>query len=126
MTLTSVIRGTARTSSRRLALFLVLAVLFGGAWAQQPRPVPLPANAIYGDMKSFRYPEAQMGKKVVRFSPGARIYDVNNLIIQPSMVPARASVLFQLDINGQVAQMWLLRPDEAKAAQERAKKNAKK
>ena len=110
----------------RLALPAVLVVASAAAWSQMPRPVQIPANAIYGDMKWFRYPEAMMGKKIVRFAPGARIYDVNNLIIQPAMVPSAGPVLFRLDVQGQVTQMWLLRPDEAAAAKERAKKAEKK
>jgi hypothetical protein len=30
-------------------------------------------------------------------------------------------VLYRLDINGHLSHMWLLRPDEAKAAKQRAK-----
>jgi hypothetical protein len=115
----------ARPPQGRIALpvLLALALIAGNAWAQH-RAVPLPANAVYGDLKAFAYPQAQIGKKWLRLAPGARIYDTRNLIITPGMVPSPASVLFRLDINGQVSQMWLLTAAEAKAAKQRAK-NAK-
>ena len=113
-----------RAASCALGFVLALTLPAAGAWAQQQRPVALPANAIYGELKAFQYPNAQLGKKWLRLSPGARIYDTRNLIITPGMVPAPASVLFRLDINGQISQMWLLTAAEAKAARQRAK-NAK-
>jgi hypothetical protein len=119
MTLISASRCTLRAVLPLFAAFAL--VLAADAWAQQQRPVALPSNASYGELKSFRYPQAQIDKKIVRVAPGARVYDVNNLIITHNMVPDRASVLYRLDINGHLSQMWLLRPDEAKAAKQRAK-----
>jgi hypothetical protein len=119
MTLHSASRGMLRAA---LPLFATLALVLGtSAWAQQQRPVALPANASYGELKSFRYPQAQIDKKILRVAPGARVYDVNNLSVTHNMVPDQASVLYRLDINGHLSHMWLLRPDEAKAAKQRAK-----
>jgi hypothetical protein len=117
-------RGWRRLVSGMLAGALMTAVTLwdGIAWAQQARPVALPANATYGEMQAFRYPEAQIGKKLIRFAPGARVYDTQNLIIQPGSVPHRAQVLYRLDVQGQIAQMWLLTAGEAAAAKRRAAK----
>jgi hypothetical protein len=101
---------------------LLLAVLLPPVTAfSQQRPVPLPANATYGEMKAFDYPQAQIDKKTLRLSPGAKVYDTMNLILMPGMVPYSAPVLYRLNTAGQISQMWLLRPDEAKAAKQKAK-----
>jgi hypothetical protein len=102
-------------------LLALLAMLLGSAWAQMPRPVPLPNNATYGELTAFRYPDAQFDKKRLRLSPGARIYDTGNLIITPNRVPRQAKVLYRLDTEGQIAQMWLLTPQEAKQRAKSAK-----
>src|SRR5687767_4067802 len=117
-------RGWRRLASGMLAGALLTALILaaGVAWGQQARPVALPANATYGEMQAFRYPEAQIGKKVIRLAPGARVYDTQNLIIQPGSVPYQARVLYRLDVQGQIAHMWLLTADEAAAAKRRAAK----
>ncbi len=46
---------------------------------------------------------------------GARIYSERNLIIMPGTVPAKASVLFKIDMNGQISRVWILTDEEAKA-----------
>ncbi len=92
------------------------------AHAQQARPVQLPADARYGEMKAFAYPVAQIDKETLRLSPGARIYNTQNLIVMPATVPATAQVLYKLDFQGQVSQMWLLTPEEAAAAKKRSTK----
>jgi hypothetical protein len=113
-----VFRGWSRLVSGALARALVALLLAqlapGPAAAQQTRPVALPANATYGEMKAFRYPEAQIDKRMLRLAPGARVYNTQNLILMPGSVPSQAPVLYRLDIQGQIAQMWLLTADEAK------------
>ena len=124
MTLLTALRGLAHALSPArctLPLFVALSLALGAASAQQQRPVALPANATYGELKAFQYPQAQIDKRILRLAPGARLYDTRNLIITPNMVPSRAQVLYRLDINGQVSQMWLLSAEEAAAAKRRAK-----
>ena len=91
------------------------------AHAPQPRRVQLPAGGQYGEMCAFDYPQAQVGKDTLRLAPGARIYDRSNLIVMPAAVPRSGGpVLYKLDIHGQIAQMWLLTPEEAAAAKKRS------
>jgi len=90
------------------------------AHAQQQRPVQLPPDARYGELKAFAYPRAQIGKETLHFSPGAKIFNTQNLIIMPATMPATAQVLYKLDMQGQVAQLWLLTPQEAADAKKRA------
>jgi hypothetical protein len=112
---------TYRRPVRRALLLLAAALAVPAGWAQQQRPVPLPANGIYGEMKAFQYPQAQIDKKTLRLSPGAKVFSTQNLVLMPGMVPASAPVLYRLDVNGQITQMWLLTPDEARAAKQKAK-----
>jgi hypothetical protein len=115
-----------RTIARaRVSALLFLLLALGTASAQQPRPVPIPDNAVYGELKAFRYPEAKIGERVLRLSPGARVYDTRNLIIMPASMPPKASVRYRLDIQGQISQMWLLTKAEAAAAQARVKPKPK-
>ena len=102
-----------------LLLAMALQLAAGVAWAQQPRPVPLPADARYGELKAFQHPQARIGDKVLRLAPGAKIYNTQNLIIMPVGMPQQASVLYQLDINGEIIELWLLTPAEAAAAKKR-------
>lgn len=107
-----------------LPVLLAMAVaLLSAAFAlhaQQQRPAQPPADARYGELKNFDYPRAQIGKETLRLAPGARVFDTQNLIIMPGMVPATASVLYRVDREGQVSEMWLLTAEEAAEAKKRA------
>lgn len=100
----------------RILLVLTAAVVSAtAAWAQQQRPVALPANATFGELTAFQYPEAKIGKKLLRFSPAAKIYNTQNLIVMPSTVSGKSGVLYRLDGSGQISHMWLLTAEEAAA-----------
>lgn len=100
----------------RILLVLTAAVLSAtAAWAQQQRPVALPANATFGELTVFQYPEAKIGKKVLRLSPAAKIYNTQNLIVMPSTVTGKSGVLYRLDGTGQISHLWLLTGEEAAA-----------
>ena len=90
------------------------------AWGQkQPRPVPLPGDAHYGELKAFQHPQARIGDKVLRLAPGAKLYNTQNLIIMPVSMPQQASVLYRQDTSGDIIELWLLTPAEAAAAKKR-------
>jgi hypothetical protein len=90
----------------------------GGAWAQA-RMVALPPNAVYGELKAFQHPVARIGDRSLRLSPGARIFNTQNLIVQPTAMPQQSSVMYRLDANGDISEIWLLTPEEAAAARQR-------
>jgi hypothetical protein len=108
---------------RFAALVLVMQLTVSEGWAQQ-RQVPVPTNARYGELKALRYPQVLIGDKVLRLGPGAKIYDRQNLIIMPAAAPSQASVLYRLDINGEISEMWLLTAEEAATAKRRAQEAA--
>jgi hypothetical protein len=113
----------SRLAGRVVALCAAAVLLQAGgtpAHAQQQRPVQLPQDARYGELKVFAYPRAQIGKDTLHLAPGAKIFNTQNLIIMPAAMPAPAQVLYKLDFQGQVAQLWLLTPQEAAQAKKRS------
>jgi len=114
--------GLFRLAGRVVALCAAAVLLqaTAPANAQQQRPVQLPPDARYGELKAFAYPRAQIGKDTLHLAPGAKIFNTQNLIIMPAAMPAAAQVLYKLDMQGQVAQLWLLTPQEAAEAKKMA------
>jgi len=49
-----------------------------------------------------------------RLAPGAQIRDASNRVIVPTALPEGAQVKYRLDAQGQVRQVWILTPEEAK------------
>jgi hypothetical protein len=75
----------------------------------------LPQDGQYVKRAEFNYPFVKLGKKVLRLAVGSRIYNDQNLIIVPNAAPRSADVLYKIDINGEISQIWILTPDESKA-----------
>ncbi len=82
-------------------------------WAVAGRT--LPRYALLGDLNATNYPYVTIGDRQYHLAPGARIFDQNNRIILPVSMPSRATVLYNLDTNGDLVKMWLLTPDELAA-----------
>ena len=79
----------------------------------------LPQDAKYAAKAQFNYPFVKVGKPVLRLSVGSKIYNEQNLIIMPNTAPRSADVLYKVDTNGEISQIWILTPEEAKAASAR-------
>lgn len=77
-----------------------------------------PQNLKFGELKGAAYPAVQIGDAVYHSAPGLRIYDRSNRMILPVALPQSAVVLFQLDMQGQLSQLWLLTPEEEAAVRE--------
>ena len=75
----------------------------------------LPGDATLAKAATFAYPNLTANGKTLRVGVGARIYDVNNLIIMPAAVPAKVNVLFKTDMNGDVSRVWIITDQEAAA-----------
>jgi hypothetical protein len=84
----------------------------------------LPKDARFGKLTAFTYPYASIGGKALRMSPGAKIYNEQNLIIMPVAMRQQAKVLYRLDNAGSLSAIWLLTEHEA-AAFERSSVPAK-
>jgi hypothetical protein len=81
----------------------------------------LPANGKLGELTGQQqpFPLLQIDSNVLRLAPGGRIYDVNNRIILHGTLPPNATVLFVLDMNGDVSRVYILREDELEQIRQR-------
>jgi hypothetical protein len=102
---------------------VALALAFAAsAHAQLPRQFPPGAKLAEMVGQKQPFPLVELGDKVYRLAPGGRVIDEHNRIILHSYLPQHAHVLYVLDANGDVSRVFILRPDELKAAQQREPK----
>jgi hypothetical protein len=102
-----------------LAILTILALSSGSARAQLRT---LPADAYFGKVTAFQYPMVKIDSKHLRLSPGAKIYNQQNMIIMPPAMVQKAKVLYRTDLTGQVSGLWLLTPLEAERSERTARK----
>ena len=99
-----------------LTLLSLLAALIGYgaasvAYAQQIRY--LPANGKRGTTgESLPLPQVKINRLTLALAPGGLIHDTNNRTILHQNLPQGADVWYQLNIEGQVQHIYILRPDE--------------
>jgi hypothetical protein len=81
----------------------------------------LPTNGKLGELTGQQqpFPLLLIDNTVVRLAPGGRVYDVNNRIILHGTLPPSATVLFVLDMNGDVSRVYILREDELQQIRQR-------
>jgi hypothetical protein len=73
-----------------------------------------PAKAQRGEISAHRYPYYTIDKKVRRLAVGGKIYNEHNMIVMPASVQTqKLQVMYLLDVNGDLAAIWLLTPAEA-------------
>jgi hypothetical protein len=73
-----------------------------------------PQNAKRGELTAHQYPHYTIDNKTRRLAVGGKIYSHHNLIIMPvSLQAQKAEVMYALDINGELAAIWLLTAEEA-------------
>jgi hypothetical protein len=75
---------------------------------------PLPADGKLGELagRQHPFPLLQIDNKVVRLAPGGLIYDRQNRSILHNQLPEYSPVLFTEDQKGEIARVYLLRPEE--------------
>lgn len=72
-----------------------------------------PADVKPGRMTVTQPPEITLDGKPERLSPGARIRNINNLLVlSGSVVGQELPVVYRRDSAGLVHEVWLLTPDE--------------
>ncbi len=75
-----------------------------------------PATAKRGLLVVTAPPEVLIDGKRVRLSPGARIKNVNNmLVLSASLAGTSVPVVYLLDAQGMVHEVWLLSTQEAQS-----------
>lgn len=71
-----------------------------------------PANTLVAEMTKPVDGYTTLGGNKVAVSVACQIRDVNNLLIVPSMMPAKATVRYQLNVQGELWRVWLLAANE--------------
>lgn len=77
-----------------------------------------PSGVQFGDMTASAYPAVQIGNTVYHAGPGLRIFDQSNRMILPQALPQTGAVIYKLDMQNDLIQLWLLTPDEEAAARQ--------
>lgn len=100
------------TMLRRLWAGLLALLIASASYAQLSRPFP--ADGKLGELVGQQqpFPLLQINNKVVRLAPGCLIYDSQNRTILHNQLPQHSPVLFVEDRKGEIARLYLLRPDE--------------
>jgi hypothetical protein len=101
------------TGILRLATFLA-ALVAVPAWSQTPnRTVAIPDTALRGVMTHVSQNIVSVNGQSMQLSPGARIWNRENLTITPTMLPKESLVDYVVDGNKQIFRVWILTPAEA-------------
>jgi hypothetical protein len=98
---------------RLRALLACLCLFAAGAHAQLRS---IPEQAKDGQIRHLQEMIVSIDGVAVRLAPGVQIRDQDNRLMLPTAIPAGAQVKYLLDTDGQVRQVWVLTPDEAKQA----------
>ena len=96
-----------------LALSLTVILLTTGVAYAQLRT--LPANAKPAKVGAQRLPLPYInfgGTAPFKLAPGGVIYDENNRYILHEALPPGADVVYTLDMNGDIARIYILTPQE--------------
>ena len=92
-----------------LAATLVAAALPAAAQMQRA----FPQDALRGEVAVGSPPEIAVNGRAARLSPGARIRDQNNMLAMSAALSGkRFTAHYTIDTNGNVRDVWILRPDE--------------
>ena len=96
-----------------LLIFLATCAGAGSAAAQFMQMRFLPPQGIRGVLGPTQdMPFVAIGNRVLRLTPGARIYDQNNRTIVHAQLPPGAQILFLPDQAGDVVRIYILTEQE--------------
>jgi hypothetical protein len=100
---------------RKLLIFLTFCCSLGvlEASAQFVQQRFLPADGVRGTLGEAQdFPGVLIDNHLLRFTPGARIYDRSNRTIVHGQIPAGAEVLYLTDKAGDIQRMYILTDEE--------------
>jgi hypothetical protein len=99
--------------NRWIRIFLAGSALLAAIASAQGLRREAPKDVVLGQMVVTAPPEVTMDGKPDRLSPGARIRDLNNmLVLSGGLVGKQLPVVYRRDGSGLVHEVWLLTPDE--------------
>ena len=97
---------------RMLLLLMVSSLLLAGTVHAQLRTLPANAKRAIVGQQQYPLPYVDLGGQRVRLAPGGVIYDQNNRTLVHGALPPGADVVFTTDMNGDVARIYILTPQE--------------
>ena len=99
----------------QLFLVIVLFTLSSPVFSQLQRNFP--PDSKLGKLTAVSFPQFTINGQQMIMAAGGQIRGVDNLIILPSVANYIGTVRYQLDIMGNLHRVWILTPDEVKAAE---------
>ena len=111
---------TTMRSIRLLSIFVLITFTLSAMALERT----FPATTQRGNFTITAYPTITINDKVLRLSPGSRIWNTNHLTQTPvSLGNATYVVNFTQNTQGEVDRVWILTPDEAKQRVENQRNN---
>lgn len=116
-------RCAARATTGATRRFVLSALATAGLTAALPAQSQAlmrryPRTALRGEITFGAFPEILLNRAPSRLAPGARVHDLNNTMPMPgALLNQKFVVNFTLNSMGMVQEVWLLRPEEARAQQ---------
>ena len=95
-----------------LASLMAASMLIAGISSAQIRSLPVNAKRATTGQQQLAMPLIDLGGKVVKLAPGGVIYDQNNRSIVHGALPPGSDVAYTVDMNGDVARIYILTPYE--------------
>jgi hypothetical protein len=99
-----------------LGLLLTSVTVMALFWPQLSVAQPirqLPANGKRGITGNhLQLPQVMIGRTIFQLAPGGLIFDIHNRTILQGSLPVGADVWYQLNNDGQIQRIYILRPDE--------------
>lgn len=96
-------------------LAILLIALPQLAMSQQVRNFPV--DSRLGNLTAVSFPVFTINGVQYQMGAGGQIRGIDNLIILPSTANYIGLIRYQLDIMGNLHRIWILTPDEVKAAE---------
>ena len=91
----------------------IAALLMLAAFAHaQLRTLPAEGKRATIGQQQYALPYIDFAGTMVKLAPGGVIYDQNNRTIVHNALPPGANVVFTTDMNGDIARIYILTPQE--------------
>ncbi len=94
--------------TRLVILAILLCLQLAPGWAMRT----FPQDIRTGILQVFDFPYIQISSQVYRLSPGAKIRNQGNMILQPVNLRGTGNVAFRVDQGGQLSGLWILSVEE--------------
>ena len=96
-------------------LVVLFTLLSQPVFSQQVRNFP--AESKLGNLTAVSFPIFTINGQQVQMGAGGQIRGIDNLIILPSVANYIGIIRYQLDVTGNLHRVWILTPNEVKAAE---------